>query len=320
MNRNEIVENILQEISDDQTNAFKDMHAPASQMTHHYDISRRQATSEEIESAIKKYLFSVLPAVDVMKVAKEYIRGKEPRTSSREKVAKHTKNDAWIHILRTRAALAKMLQHVDAGNDNASKEMVDSFASSLKHLDNAKDYTNATEIASLQANDAEVRALVYHPAAFFEPWNQRTPTRMALWRTTLVGQQTPKLKFNREYMDMSQDGALLAHHYPTVFHTCATGPNESPLARHLRVMIPQRRMAQRILEETNFSEEDVMSCIAMTKRVFKCDRCPAHGYMTWSQLVSFGPFSFGGISTLQLPINYLSYSHIFTITGQPLSR
>lgn len=136
------------------------------------------------------------------------------------------------------------------------------------------------ELTALEMNDAEVRRLVYHPAAFFEPVEPRSRDHF---------RSNPMLEINQEYMDMTRRGASLVCHYPTVFHTCKRGVDSSPRAIELRVMVPERRMALRIIEECQFDESELRSCIALRKSAFRCDYCPmVHASMTWIELVSFG--------------------------------
>lgn len=249
----------------------------------------------EPRDAMARMFKEALPSLDILPLARKYVKGRMKQVPSRERVSLESEERAREHMLRTRALLVRLLDATNLARETADSadRDVPTSAATIKELEAE---VRAMTLEDVLQNDPRNRQVLFHPAAIFVP--KKTSKSIASGRIGLPSH----IHNTISYHPASGSDALFSStwFYPSVFRLFPRPQNTSPNFRDLYVHAALSNAAVRILQH-NFEPLDPMSImhLALTDaQVFLCDYCvveqnTSHSKannlnlkMNWIQIVS----------------------------------
>lgn len=273
--------------------------------------------AEERLNVMKPLLHAVVPHIDIMPIARTFIKGHTSKPPSHLAVVTDTKSTTQLHFLRIRAFLAKMVLATDEirVTTQANSRTVVLGAETLREIERS---VQGMTLEALLEGDVEVKRLLFHPAAFFRPKNLIDPSKLASedptpdyikknWTKSNAPAHYSLSEISHKFIpanpfaihsktlgDRTTISNSAKSFYPAVFKDSKRPPHTTVQAREVQVDIALRETAVYLLarSEPRLDEEKVMDMALRNVMGFVCELCGACkakkiGMMTWTQIVSF---------------------------------
>jgi hypothetical protein len=244
-----------------------------------------------------------LPTLDVLPLARKYVKGRMGHTPSRERVSLESEEKAREHILRTRALLVKLLDATNLARGTMDPTVRDVVinAATIKELEAEVRTMTLEDVLQF---DSRNRQILFHPAAIFVPKKRSRPMR-AHGRVGLPSHSHTTVSHRPESSSNGSDALYSSTwFYPSVFRLFPRPQNTSPNFRDLCVHSSLSNAAAHILQHNSEPLDPmwIMHLALTDAQVFQCDYCvtepssasrsidnDSNQTMNWIQIVSIIP-------------------------------
>lgn len=260
-------------------------------------------------NSMRQLFHTAMPELDIIPLARSYIKGHAARTPARAAVASDIEEKATDQILRTRALLAKLLCATDDALDaNTLSCQVTLPTSTIKQLEDDVRWMTTEQ---LMDGDAWAKELLYHPTAFFYPVKPRIDENQVVAKQTarsngaqsrgLIGSIVSGASASPPTIDAMMDrlhsASSATSFYPAVFNKALRPERTTPVGRELHVDSVLRDTATFLLQsgQEDLEPQWVLELALNNIACFQCGHCPdlakakhgqTSGAVNWTQMVS----------------------------------